>query len=104
MSGPLATGTKRLRAVQVSTVLLIAIVALSVVNRLLIDIPHLTAGTVPADDFDRRYVAERWVAYLHIVPGAVYLFLALHATLTGSAAATTPSIDVSVGCSQGQGC
>lgn len=76
MSGQVATGTKRLRAVQVSTVLLIAIVALSVVNRLLIDIPHLTAGTVPADDFDRRYVAQPWVAYLHIVPGTVYLFLA----------------------------
>ena len=76
MIGPLATGTKRLRAVQVSTVLLIAIVALSVVNRLRIDMPHLTAGTVPADDFDRRYVAQPWVAYLHIVPGVVYLFLA----------------------------
>ena len=76
MIGQVATGTKRLRAVQVSTVLLIAIVALSVVKRLLIDMPHLTAGTIPADDFDRRYVAQPWVAYLHIVPGAVYLFLA----------------------------
>lgn len=76
MIGQVATGTKRLRAVQVTTVLLIAIVAWSVVKRLLIDIPHLSAGTVPADDFDRRYVAQPWVAYLHIVPGAVYLFLA----------------------------
>lgn len=76
MSGQVATGTKRLRAVQVSTVVLIAIVALSVVKRLLIDMPHLTAGTIPADDFDRRYVAQPWVAYLHIVPGTVYLFLA----------------------------
>ena len=73
---PLATGTKRLRAVQIATLLLLAIVALSVAKRFAIDLPHLSDGTVPADEFDRRYVANPWVAYLHIAPGALYLFLA----------------------------
>ena len=38
--------------------------------------PHLAAGTMPEDEFDRRYVEQAWLAYLHIVPGVVYLFLA----------------------------
>ncbi|HEX8511437.1 MAG TPA: DUF2306 domain-containing protein [Propionibacteriaceae bacterium] len=43
----------------------------------MIDIPHLAAGTVPADDFDRRYVTHPWLAYLHIRPGVLYLLLAI---------------------------
>ena len=49
----------------------------SFVQRLVIDIPHLAAGTVPADDFDRRYVTHPWLAYLHIRPGVLYLLLAI---------------------------
>ena len=38
--------------------------------------PHLAAGTMPEDEFDHRYVEQAWLAYLHIVRGVVYLFLA----------------------------
>jgi uncharacterized membrane protein len=38
------------------------------------DIGDLSAGRVPPEgDFDRRYVLNPWIAYLHIVPGTVYL-------------------------------
>jgi hypothetical protein len=37
--------------------------------------PSLAAGTMPEDEFDHRYVEQPWLAYLHIVPGVVYLFL-----------------------------
>jgi uncharacterized membrane protein len=52
------------------------IVIWSVVKRFVIDMPNLAAGTLPEDEFDHRYVERAWVAYLHIVPGALYLFLA----------------------------
>jgi hypothetical protein len=35
-----------------------------------------TAGTLPPEEFDRRYVAQAWLAYLHIAPGVLYLLLA----------------------------
>ena len=31
---------------------------------------------MPEEEFDHRYVEQAWLAYLHIVPGVVYLFLA----------------------------
>ena len=71
-----AVGTKRLRGVQVAIGLLLVVVMASVVNRFSIDVPHLAAGTIPTDDFDRRYVAHPWLAYLHIMSGVLYLFLA----------------------------
>ena len=70
-------GGKTTRAVQITLSVIIAIVVASFVKRLLIDIPHLTAATVPADDFDRRYVTLPWLAYLHITPGVLYLLLAI---------------------------
>ena len=76
MSGSLALGTKRLRALEIAVVLLLLIVFYSVGKRLVLDMPHLAAGTMPEEDFDQRYVERAWLAYLHIVPGAVYLFLA----------------------------
>ena len=75
-AGGLALGTKRLRAVQIAVGLLLLIVIRSVVTRFVIDMPNLAAGTLPEDEFDHRYVQQAWVAYLHIVPGAVYLLLA----------------------------
>jgi hypothetical protein len=69
-------------------------------KRFVIDMPNLAAGTMPADEFDHRYVAQPWLAYLHIVPDALYLLSApLQLADTGFAAVTTPSIDGSVGCS-----
>src|SRR3954451_3722510 len=65
------------RSIQVTTGLVITIVLASFVKRLFIDMPHLAAGTVPADDFDRRYVTHPWLAYLHITPGVLYLLLAV---------------------------
>jgi uncharacterized membrane protein len=76
MSGQVALGTKRLRLVQIAAGLLLAIIVWSVVKRLVIDLPHVADGTQPEDVFDRRYVAQHWLAYLHIGAGVVYLFLA----------------------------
>jgi hypothetical protein len=52
---------------------LILVVLGFVVNRLITDIPHLVTGTVPDDQRDVAYAAHPWLAYLHIVPGVVYL-------------------------------
>jgi uncharacterized membrane protein len=76
MSDGVALGTKRLRAVQITAALLLLIVIWAVVKRFVIDMPNLAAGTMPEDEFDHRYVAQPWLAYLHIVPGALYLLLA----------------------------
>jgi len=73
MSGGVALGTKRLRAVQIAVVLLLLIVIFSVVKRFVIDMPNLAAGTLPEDEFDHRYVQQPWLAYLHLTPGVLYL-------------------------------
>jgi uncharacterized membrane protein len=77
MSGGVALGTKRLRAVQIAVVLLLLIVIWSVVKRFVIDMPHLAAGTLPEDEFDHRYVQQPWLAYLHLTPGVLYLLGAM---------------------------
>lgn len=41
--------------------------------RLSSDVPELLSGTVPDDPFDRRYVEHPALAYLHIVPGIVFV-------------------------------
>jgi uncharacterized membrane protein len=56
--------------------LLLLIVIWSVGKRFVIDMPNIAAGTLPEDEFDHRYVERARVAYLNIVPGALYLFLA----------------------------
>jgi uncharacterized membrane protein len=76
MSDGVSLGTKRLRAVQIAVILLLLIVFYSIGKRFVLDMPHLAAGTMPEDEFDQRYVEQAWLAYLHIVPGVVYLFLA----------------------------
>lgn len=76
MRGGTALGTKRLRAAQITAALLLVIVISAVVRRFAIDMPHLAAGTQPEDEFDRRYVAQPWLAYLHLTPGVLYLLLA----------------------------
>jgi uncharacterized membrane protein len=62
--------------VQIAVGFLLLIVIWSVVKRFFIDMPNLAAGTMPEDEFDHRYVEQPWLAYLHIVPGALYLLLA----------------------------
>jgi uncharacterized membrane protein len=76
MSGRAALGTKRLRAVQLTAGVLIVIMLVSFVKRLFTDLPHLVAGTLPSEVYDRRFVAQPWLAYVHIAPGIVYLLLA----------------------------
>jgi uncharacterized membrane protein len=59
--------------VAVAGAALVAIVLAFALTRVATDWPHILAGTVPDDDFARRYVAHPWLAYLHIAPGVVYL-------------------------------
>jgi hypothetical protein len=57
MAVGLALGTKRLRAVRITTVLRIAIVIGFFVKRLIVDVPHLAAGTMPTERlFDTGHV------------------------------------------------
>jgi uncharacterized membrane protein len=50
------------------------VIVVFLVIRVSSDIGDLSAGRVPPEgDFDRRYVLNPWIAYLHIVPGTVYL-------------------------------
>ena len=51
----------------------LAIVVMFIAGRLATDIPNLRGGTVPDEPFARNYVAHPWPAYLHILPGLVYL-------------------------------
>jgi hypothetical protein len=78
---PPGLGTNRLRAVQITAVLLIAIVIGFFVKRLIIDMPHVAAGTLPSGVYDRRYVSEPWLTSVHLVPGVLYLLLAPTARL-----------------------
>lgn len=70
------TGVTRVTAAVMWTliVLLIAIVLVFATMRALTDVPLLASGGVPDDDsFEARYIAQPWLAYLHIVPGVLYL-------------------------------
>ncbi len=54
--------------------LLLVVVVVFAVIRLVVDVPHLLAGTLPEpSSFERRYVEHPVSAYLHIVPGVIYL-------------------------------
>jgi len=59
--------------VAVAIGVLVAIIVVFFVRRLVTDVPHVVAGTVPDDDLAEKYVAHPWLAYGHIVPGMVYL-------------------------------
>ncbi len=57
--------------------LLIIVMMVFTAIRLTSDVPHLLSGTVPGEgEFDRRYVENPVLAYLHILPGVVYLVAA----------------------------
>jgi len=54
--------------------LLIVIVVVFIVIRLVNDIPNIVDGTLAGEgEFDRRYAENPALAYLHIIPGAIYL-------------------------------
>lgn len=59
--------------VLVVTVLLAVVVAFAGI-RVVVDVPHLMAGTTPEPHtFEARYVAHPATAYLHLVPGTLFL-------------------------------
>jgi hypothetical protein len=63
----------RLRTVWPVLVLLASIVLAFAVHRISVDAPNVASGTVPEDPYDRRYALHPVLAYLHILPGVVYL-------------------------------
>ncbi len=72
-SGTLTRRPRGLAAVAGASAVLIAIVLTFAAIRVTTDWPHILDGTVPDDDFAKRYVAHPWLGYLHIAPGVVYL-------------------------------
>jgi hypothetical protein len=68
-----APRTSLRRVLAVFVALLLVIMLVSITRRLLIDVPHVAAGTLPEDAYDVRFVQHHWIAYLHIGPGALYL-------------------------------
>ncbi|WP_345502234.1 DUF2306 domain-containing protein [Pedococcus ginsenosidimutans] len=74
MTGVAQQGRRaRPRPVAVAIGVLVAIIVVFFMRRLVTDVPHVVAGTVPDDDLAEKYVAHPWLAYGHIVPGMVYL-------------------------------
>ena len=62
------------RPVLIFVGVLIGIVLTSYVIRIATDAPFLVTGTDPEpEDFEARYVAHPWLAYLHMTPGVLYL-------------------------------
>jgi hypothetical protein len=59
--------------VGITVAILILIVLGFVAGRLWVDVPSITAGTVPDDQYDARFVRHPWLTYLHIGPGVLYL-------------------------------
>ena len=65
-------GTRR--PVLIFAGLLIAIVLTFYAIRIATDAPFLISGAEPEpEDFESRYVAHPWLAYLHMTPGVLYL-------------------------------
>jgi uncharacterized membrane protein len=62
------------RPVLIFVGVLIGIVLTSYGFRIATDAPFLITGTDPEpEDFEARYVAHPWLAYLHMTPGVLYL-------------------------------
>lgn len=64
----------RVRVVSAGIAIGLIVVTIFITIRLLTDVPHLSAGTLPEDPFSRNFVRHPWLTYLHIGPGALYLF------------------------------
>lgn len=62
------------RAVWATILILILIILAFAANRVSVDWPNVAAGSVPpTGSFDHRYALHPALAYVHIVPGVVYL-------------------------------
>jgi hypothetical protein len=65
------------RAVWVVIGLLLTIMVVFIGLRLVTDVPNVLSGTLPDPEaFERRYAEYPWLAYAHILPGAIYLGIA----------------------------
>jgi len=70
----LADPIRSRRPVLIFIGVLIAIMVTSYGVRIATDAPFLASGTLPEpEDFESRYVAHPWLAYLHMTPGVIYL-------------------------------
>lgn len=66
------------RAVWVTVLGLVVIVLVFFAIRLIVDVPHVVRGTLPTPSaFERRYTEHPAPAYLHMIPGVVFLVGAL---------------------------
>lgn len=72
-SGSRAARPRGVVAVGAAVPVLVTIILVFALIRGTTDWPYILAGTVPDDDFAERYVAQPWLAYLHIAPGVVFL-------------------------------
>ena len=62
------------RAIWVAIGILLLIMAVFVGLRLMTDVPNVLSGELPDEsEFQYRYAAYPWLAYAHILPGALYL-------------------------------
>ncbi|MGH3673435.1 MAG: DUF2306 domain-containing protein [Pseudonocardiaceae bacterium] len=73
-SGAATWDRPRTITVLVTLSILILIVLAFAVNRVMVDGPNIIAGTVPPEgSFDRNYALHPVLAYVHILPGVLYL-------------------------------
>ena len=75
--GRAAVGRGRVRLVATAVGVLLLVIVVFAAIRVLQDVPHITAGTVPEDPYAVRYVQHPVLAYVHIGAGLVYLLGAL---------------------------
>jgi hypothetical protein len=95
----LATHVGRRRPVLVWVGVLIAIVLTFYGLRIATDAPFLISGTEPEpEDFESRYVAHPWLAYVHMTPGVLYLLGARCSCRSASVPSTTRCTAGSDGC------
>ncbi|MGH3764500.1 MAG: DUF2306 domain-containing protein [Pseudonocardiaceae bacterium] len=70
----MASGRVRTGAVWTALVFLILIVLVFAARRVAVDWPNVAAGTVPSEDSpDHSYALHPVLAYVHILPGVIYL-------------------------------
>lgn len=72
-SSGMSSDRVRRRLIWSALVFLILVIVVFAVRRVITDAPNVVSGPVPDDGFDRRYSLHPALAYIHILPGVVYL-------------------------------
>ncbi len=73
----MATARKNVPTAWAVVLFLIAVVLVFAALRVSIDSQNIATGVIPDEgEFDRRYAQNPLLAYVHIIPGVVYLVLA----------------------------